>query len=224
MDAQEALLTTRAMRRFTAEDVSDAEVWTCLRAAAQAPSGGNAQPWHFLVVRDRARKQVLAAIYRRAYDRYERALDTATPHFRSDAERESFARTRRAARHLAEHLDESPVLVLVLMARIDLTLRDAEGPIDIGTVGASVYPAVQNLMVAARALGIGTALTTVCRAAWDEVRAVCDVPDRFELAALVPMGRPRGRFGRAPRKPVAVVTSWDRFGERREAPPEGAAP
>jgi nitroreductase len=218
MDALEALRTTRAMRRYTDADVSDAEVWSCLRAAIQAPSGGNAQPWHFLVVRDPGRRRALGEVYRRAYDRYERALEAAEPSFRSDSERHAFERTRRAARHLADHLGEAPVLVLVLMPRVDLTLHDRGGAIDIGTLGASVYPAVQNLMVAARALGIGTALTTVCRSAWEEVRPICEIPERFELAALVPMGRPRGRFGVAPRKPAAVVTSWERYGARRPDP------
>jgi nitroreductase len=83
-----------------------------------------------------------------------------------------------------------------------------------------VYPAVQNLMIAARALGIGTTLTTVARIEHDELRRVCEIPDRFEVAALVPMGRPRGRFGVAPRRPVESLTSWDRF-PNRAAPAAG---
>ncbi len=219
MDALEALLTNRAMRRYTDEPVTDAEVWTCLRAAIQGPSGGNIQPWRFQVVRDPDLKTRIAALYQRAYARYERALLASHPGFRSEAERESFERTLRASRHLAGHLAETPVLVLVWMAAVDLTLRDAQGPLDIGSVQASVYPAVQNLLVAARALGIGTALTTVARVEGQALREACGAPDRFELAALVPMGRPRGRFGVAPRKPVEAVTYWDRWGERRPAPP-----
>lgn len=216
MDALEAIRTTRAMRRYGDEPVRDEEIWECLRAAVQAPSGGNVQPWRFLVVRDSEQKRRLGAIYRRAYDRYEAALLASQPAFRSDAEARSFERTRRASRHLAEHLAESQALVLVLMPKIDLTLHDAEGPLDIGTLHASVYPAVQNLMVAARALGIGTALTTVFRIYQDQVRDACAIPERFEIAALVPMGRPLGRFGVAPRRPVESVTFWDRYGERRE--------
>ena len=100
------------------------------------------------------------------------------------------------------------------MPCIDLTLEDSQGRMDIGTLHASVYPAVQNLMVAARVLGIGTALTTVFRIYQNEVREICGIPDRHEIAALVPMGRPRGRFGIAPRKPVEAVTHWDRYGNR----------
>jgi len=215
MDALEAIRTTRAMRRYSDEPVSDEEILTCLRAAQQGPSGGNIQPWRFLVVRDVEAKQRVADLYRLAYDRYERALVASLPPFRSDADRERFERTRRASRHLAEHLPDAQALVLVWMHDIDLTLHDDAGPIDIGRVDASVYPAVQNLMIAARALGIGTALTTVLRGVQAELREVLGVPDRLQLAAMVPMGRPRGRFGVAPRKPVEAVTDWDHYGRKR---------
>jgi nitroreductase len=218
MDALEALLTTRAMRRFTDEPVSDEDVWTCLRAACQAPSGGNVQPWQFLVVRDPETKRSLAGIYQRAYDRYEAALLAQLPPFRSAADREGFFRSMRAARHLAEHLAEVPVLVLVLAHRVELGIEDDQGRLDIGPIWASVYPAVQNLMVAARALGLGSALTTVIRVYQDEAREACGIPDRLEIAALVPIGRPRGRFAVAPRKPAEALTHWDRFGQRREGP------
>ncbi|MES4791790.1 MAG: hypothetical protein C4321_01320, partial [Chloroflexota bacterium] len=70
--------------------------------------------------------------------------------------------------------------------------------------------------LAARSLGIGTTLTTVIRIHQDEVRELLGIPERYEIAALVPMGRPRGRFGIAPRKPLSAVTHWDRFGNRRQ--------
>ena len=87
---------------------------------------------------------------------------------------------------------------------------------DIGRLDASVYPAVQNFCVAARSLGLGTALTTVIRIHTAEVLAELGVPEgRFEIAALVPVGRPVGRFGVAPRKPADAVTHWDTWGDRR---------
>ena len=90
---------------------------------------------------------------------------------------------------------------------------------DIGRLDASVYPAVQNFCLAARALGLGTALTTVIRIHTVEVLAALGVPEgRFEIAALVPLGRPAGRFGVAPRRPAASVTHWNRWGEKRTAP------
>ena len=155
LDVIETIRTTRAMRRYSDEPVTDDEIWSCLRAAVQAPSGGNLQPWRFLVVRDPEIKSQLGDVYRRAYDRYEPALLASLPEFPNEAAREAFDRTRRASRHLAEHLGDAQALVLFLMPRIDLTLTDDEGPLDIGTLHASVYPAVQNFMVAARSLGIG---------------------------------------------------------------------
>lgn len=215
MDAIEAIMTLRAIRRFTGEPVTEDEVLTCLRAARQAPSGGNIQPWQFLVVRDQGTREALGEIYRRAYARYEPAMLAATPPFRDEAEAERHRRTVESARHLAEHLAEAPVIVLFLMPNISMTLHDAEGPLDVGTPYASLYPAVQNFMLAARALGIGTTLTTVIRVYQDEARQLLGIPDRYEIAALVPMGRPRGRFGVAPRKPLSAITHWDRFGNRR---------
>jgi nitroreductase len=215
VDAIEAIMTLRAIRRFTGEPVTEDEVLTCLRAARQAPSGGNIQPWQFLVVRDQGTREALGEIYRRAYARYEPAMLAATPPFRDEAEAERHRRTVESARHLAEHLAGAPVIVLFLMPNISMTLHDAEGPLDVGTPYASLYPAVQNFMLAARALGIGTTLTTVIRVYQDEARQLLGIPDRYEIAALVPMGRPRGRFGVAPRKPLSAITHWDRFGNRR---------
>ena len=215
MELYEALLTTRAIRRYTDEPVTDDEIVHCLRAAVQGPSGGNIQPWQFLVVRDADVRRRLGDVYRRAYDRYERALLAVLPPFRSEEDETSFHRTLRASRHLAEHLGEAPALVLFLMPGISMTLTDEDGDLDVGTPYASVYPGIQNFLLAARGLGIGTALTTVYRIHQDEVREICAIPDRYEVVALVPMGRPTGRFGMARRRPAETLTHWDRFGEKR---------
>jgi nitroreductase len=215
VDLYDALMTTRAMRRFTDEPVSEDDVRACLRAAVQAPSGGNIQPWQFLVVTDVDTRRAIADLYRRAYDRYERALLAGLPPFRSADDEDSFMRSVRSSRHLAEHLAEVPALVLFLMPDISMTLTDDDGPLDVGTPYASVYPAVQNFMLAARGLGLGTTLTTVYRIHHDELRTLCGIPDRHQVVALVPIGRPRGRFGVARRRPVEAITHWNRFGRRR---------
>jgi nitroreductase len=217
MDLFEALTTTRAVRRFTAEPVTDAEILHCIRIATQAPSGGNIQPWQFLVVTDPELKRAVGEVYRRAYARYEPALLAARPPARSPEDEAAFERMASASRHLAEHMGEAPAMVLVLMPRISMSLRDAEGELDVGTPYASVYPAVQSFMLAARGLGIGTTLTTVYRIYQDEVRALCGVPDRYEIVALLPMGRPRGRFGVGRRRPAEQMTHWNRFGATRAA-------
>jgi nitroreductase len=211
----EGLMTTRAMRRFTDEPVTVAEVEAILRAAQQGPSGGNIQPWHFLVVADPTERAWLGELYGRAYRRYEAALLAGMPPIGDESRRTAWERTLAASRHLADHLDEAPVIVLVAMPDISMGLVDDEGPLDVGTPYASVYPAVQNLLLAARSLGIGGVITTVHRIHHDEVRDHFGVPETHQLVALVPLGRPRGRFGVAPRRPVEQVTHWDRWGERR---------
>jgi nitroreductase len=215
IEAIDAIMTTRAIRRFTGEPVGDDDLRICLAAAQQAPSGGNVQPQQYVVVTDRAMRDELARWYRAAFDRYERTLPDASA-FKAEAQAESWERTRRLSRHLADHLAEAPALVLFLQPLIPWTPSDDDGEMDIGRLDASVYPAVQNFCVAARSLGLGTALTTVIRIHTAEVLAALGVPaGRFEIAALVPVGRPVGNFGVAPRRPAAAVTHWDRWGERR---------
>ncbi len=162
IDAIEALMTTRAIRRFTDEPVSDEEIAICLRAAQQAPSGGNVQPQQYVVVTDSDTKAEIAQLYRSSFDRYEKSLPDASA-FRDEAQAESWRKTRVASRHLADHVQEAPAIVFFLQPIIPWTPSDDEGPMDIGRLDASVYPAVQNFCVAARALGIGTSLTTVIR-------------------------------------------------------------
>lgn len=216
VDALEALMTLRSLRRYTDEPVTDEEIMTCIRAAVQAPNGGNVQPWQFVVVTDRTVKEAVAAVYQRAYNRYERAAIAALPTGRPPEEVAAKARSHRAARYLAEHLADAPALVFVLMNNLPWVRHDEEGPMDIGPLWGSVFPAVQNLMLAARALGIGTALTTVFRIYQNDMRAALAIPAIYEIAAMIPMGRPKGKFGVAPRKPAEQVTHWNGFGNRRE--------
>jgi nitroreductase len=215
LDAIETIMTTRAMRRYSDRPVSDDDIVTCLRAAQQGPSGGNVQPQQYVVVQDPALRAEVGRLYREAFDRYERSLPE--PSEFPDAERAAaWKRSRDASRHLADHLGEVPVIVVFLQPLIPWGSVDAEGPMDIGRLDASVYPAVQNFCVAARALGLGTALTTVIRIRSAELLDLLGVPaGKFEVAALTPLGHPTGRFGVAPRKPVAAVTHWDRWGDKR---------
>jgi nitroreductase len=214
-DVIEAIMTTRAMRRFSDRPVDDADIETCLRAAQQAPSGGNVQPQQYVVVTDAAMRAVVGNFYRRAFDRYERSLPEPAS-FADERQAAAWSRTRDASRHLADHIGRAPALVLFLQPLIPWAPSDDDGPMDIGRLDASVYPAVQNFCVAARALGLGTALTTVIRIHSDQVLAALAVPaGRFEIAALTPVGHPTGRFGVAPRKPAAAVTHWNTWGDKR---------
>jgi nitroreductase len=200
MDALEAIMTTRAIRRFTDEPVADDDLWTCLRAAQQAPSGGNVQPTRYLVVTDPSLRASLGELYLSAFTRY----TEASPDRRTD---DVTARIGRSALHLAQNLASVPVIVFFLMPRVPSLV---EG-IDIGPVHASVYPAVQNFCVAARALGLGTTLTTVIRVHQAEVLELLGVPGRWEIAAMVPLGHPAERFSVAVRHDVADLTSFNRW-------------
>ncbi|MFN0090375.1 MAG: nitroreductase family protein [Acidimicrobiales bacterium] len=211
----DALMTTRAMRRFSDDPVSAEVVEAILAAAVQAPSGGNIQPYQFLVVTDPDKRAALGEIYLRSWLRYEPAVAKITPPAKTPEAARAQARNLAATDHLARSLAAVPVLVLVLVPRISMAVTDDEGTMDVGPVHASVYPAVQNLALAARAYGLGTVLTTVYRVYEDEVRAVCAVPDRYEVAALLPLGRPTGRWGVARRRPAPSITSWNTFGARR---------
>jgi nitroreductase len=198
MDVWEAIRTTRSMRRLDPErDVSDQDVSKILDAATRGATGGNSQPVRWLVVRDPEMRRRVGEIYGRsakiALRRYEAAAAT-DPNVR---------RMLNSAHHLADHMGEAPVLILPC----------ARG--ERGWVESSVYPGVQNLMLAARALGLGTTLTTIHRREEEAVKAVLGIPDEVHTYCIIPVGHPLGRWGEAPRRPFEEVTYWDRWGEKR---------
>ncbi len=203
MDVFEAIGTLRAMRRLKPDPVSDEDVWKVLDAAIKAPSGGNRQPWNFIVVRDPEIRRRLGEYY---LDAWGKAYAGGPGRARLDDPRS--ARVYRSAEHLAHHLAEAPVLIIV-------TLRK-DGPTLPPLAGSSIYPAIQNLMLAARALGLGTTLTTLHKLHEREVKELLGIPEQVETMALIPLGRPKGRFGPPTRLPVEKVVYWERWGERRE--------
>ncbi|HVD00276.1 MAG TPA: nitroreductase family protein [Candidatus Dormibacteraeota bacterium] len=200
MDVLEAIKTTRAMRRLDPErPVTDGQLKILIDAATRGPAGGGNERARFIVIRAPQVKQRLGEIYRRA-------AEVALAHYEEAARTdEQAARMLKSAWHLADHLGESPALVLV-------TARGRRG-----TVEASVYPGVQNLMLAARALGLGTTLTTIHQQYEEEVKQLLGIPEQELTFCLVPVGYPLGRWAEARRKPVTEVAYWDRWGN----PPPG---
>ena len=209
IDLFEAIGTLRALRRFTDEPVSDEDLWTLLEAAIMAPSGGNRQPWNFIVIRDPETKRRIGEYYKRAWDETYGKLPAPTPS--STESNEGLGRAYRSAEYLAQHLDETPVLIMV-------TTRGA----GFGTsvTGSSIFPAVQNMMLAARALGLGSTITTLHRMYEDDVKKLLSIPDEIETMALIPIGHPVGKFGPPRRLPVHQVVFWEKWGETRERKPE----
>jgi nitroreductase len=195
--------TQRAMRRLHTDPIPDEDLWKILDAATKAPNGGNRQPWNFVVVRDAAAKTKIATWYLEAWKKaYGGAMKDA---MLADA---NMAKTYRSADYLANHMAEVPVLVLATVKKEMFAI----GP----TLGASIYPAVQNLMLAARALGLGTALTTLHKMHEEDVKQLLGIPDDVETMALIPVGRPKGQFGPVRRMPVEKVVYWDAWGAKRD--------
>jgi nitroreductase len=192
----DAIHSQRAIRHFSTQPVSDEAIETLLRAAICAPSGGNRQPWRFLVMRDATLKRQLGQWYLAAWQ-------TAT------AGMEVLSQPYRHGAALAQQMATVPVLIL---ACIDHgTAEPGPGPV---TRGASIYPAVQNLLLAARALGLGTVLTTLHTQYEREIKALLHIPATVETAALIPVGYPAEgiRFGRARRRPLSEVVFHERWG------------
>ena len=215
MELDDAIMTLRSMRRLTNDPpVTDAEIEHCLRAAVQAPSGGNVQPWQFVVLTDQEQRDRVAAVYQRASRRYLAAIDAARPPAADEDAERSWQRGAALTQHLADHLADTPIVLFVLTPYPNI-LTDDEGPIEIGGLEASIFPAVQNFLLAARGLGLGTTLTTLVKVYEDEIKDICGIKAHHELVALVPVGRPVGRFGTPPRRPAETVTSWNTYGNRR---------
>lgn len=200
----EVIGTQRAMRRLKPDPVPEEYIKKIIWAATRAPSGGNRQGWRWLVVTDPEAKKKIQEWYNEGWSKM---IDSGYGAGAGlpEEERQSNERVMKSATYLAEHMHEVPVLIFAC----SLT-----GNGDI-TSGSSIYPAVQNLMLAARALGLGTALTTVHRGRQKEVRELLGIPESVETAALIPVGWPKGKFGSGFRKPVEDVTYWEKWGAKK---------
>jgi nitroreductase len=205
--------TQRAIRRFRPDPVPDAAIRRVLEAATRAPSARGAEPWAFVVVRDPGTRAAIAAHYRAAWEAGER-FTAATDADRDVRDRPHYARMMRAAGELAADLAVAPVLIACCLDRRRLgPLAAPDGTLRSPAAAyASILPAVQNLLLAARALGLGTTLTTLHRRFEPELKRLLDVPAPVEVVALVPLGRPRDGFGKTRRRPLDDVAFLDRWG------------
>jgi nitroreductase len=192
----EGLATTRAIRRYRPEPIPTDDLATILWHAGRAPSGSNRQPFRFLVLRDGPAATEARAVLGESF----RAGWAA----KRDADGYRPSRFADSMQHYVDHFEESPVVVLVCLARY----RSAT-PYE----GASVYPACQNLLLAARGLGYGGALTMWHLGVEDELRRILGVPDDVALSACITLGLPVGRHGPVRRRPVGEITYDDRWGE-----------
>jgi nitroreductase len=208
----EALHSTPARRYLSTAPISDDVLRAILDAAVRGPSGGNRQSWAWLVVRDPAIKERIAGWYREGWDRAYGSRREQILAAEPTADGMS-SRSFLAAEHLAMHLAEAPVWIFPV-------LRHAAGSVN-PRLGSSIYGAAQQLMLAARAFGIGATLTTLYAGHEDDVREILGLPDDALTMALIPLGYPRrGRWAQPKRRPVEEVVHFDGWGRMRERPPQ----
>jgi nitroreductase len=203
-DLFEIMSTTRSMRRLKSDPVPDELIRKILEAGACAANGGNTQRWRFLVIKDAKTKQAVQTWYKRAFD------EVVGPRYATSAPppgvtAERYARQHSAVQYLTDHFHEAPVWIVAC--------------IDEGTArptrwsGASIYPAVQNMLLAARALGLGSTLTTRHLLYEKEAEAAMGLPEGVHSYAILPIGYPMGRFGPVGRGKLADITYQDKWGQ-----------
>ncbi len=203
----EIMYTCRAMRRLKPDPVPEALLLKLVEAACQAPSGSNAQNGRWIVVRDPAQKAKLAELNMKTFQVYTGpggARAASMPHTTDEAR----ARMLEAVRWQAEHFAEVPAHIVACLEMGDRA-RDS---FSAGAgAGGSVWPGVQNLLLAARALGLGATPTTFAIADRRAAKEVLGLPENIEPFCLIPVGYPLGKFGPVTRRPVSEVMRWDRW-------------
>ena len=227
------MYTTRAMRRFKPDPIPESVLLELVDAALQGPSGSNAQNWTFIIVRDRAQKERIAALWKPTWNFYLETFAKAEARPGEDVA----ARDRMIAvgTQMVENLANIPAIVCVGVKRDEAlakvlsspkTLRSARRHLGLGGTlklltngtrtsaiadGSTAYPAVQNLLLAARALGLGAVLTTPHFFVPGSFEQLLGIPKTVTLAAIIPVGYPLGKFGPVKRPPAEAVVSWDRY-------------
>jgi nitroreductase len=216
MELIETLRTTAAIRDFQPEPIADAVVHRILDNARFAPSGGNRQGWAVVVVKDQQTRTALRYLYLPAWYEYlaQRAagLTPWAPITDRDAEMRAVeaARDMPAGTGFPENLDQVPVLLAVFVDLRALAAVDRDLPRYTFAGGASVYPFVWNVLLAAREEGLGGVVTTMAIGREAEVKALFDAPDELALAAVVALGRPVHQPRKLTRQPVESFATVDR--------------
>lgn len=205
MNLREAIETTGTCRFYLPDPVPEDVLRRVLDATRWAPTGGNRQGVRFVVVRDASMRRALADLYLPLWEQYA-SRATVKPGA-------PLPKLLANADHMARHLHEVPVLVVVCAQTADLMATDRHlGRVSV-VAGASIYPSVQNLLLAARAEGLGTALTTLLCAVEPKVKELLAIPDDVATAALIPMGYPaRGFPAKLARRPLEESVFADRYG------------
>jgi nitroreductase len=192
MPLGEAMFSLRAIRRLKPDPIPDTDIRDMLEAAIRAPNGGNQQQWHFLVIKDANVKEAFAKLYHEAW--------WAKRHDAGISGPEDMPRHYQSSMRLANEIGDAPIIVVVCA-----TIKGT------GPMGSAI-PAVQNLLLAGRALGIGGTITTLHACVEERIHELLGIPPTAQVIYCIPMGYPQGNFGPNTRKPLAEVSSYDSWG------------
>jgi nitroreductase len=217
MDLFDVMYSAGSIRRLRSDPVPDEIIRKILDAAIRAPSGSNAQSWLFIVIKDREVRQKLGAVYKKASDILVK-LYAGVPR-PSHMDENRYQRFMQAVMHLFEHMGDAPVL-LVPCLKASMWTGASNLPADIRArmattarlAGSSIYPAVQNVILACRAFGLGTVLTTIHAFFEEEVREILHLPADVQTYALMPIGYPQGHHYPVKRKALREVACLDLYG------------
>jgi nitroreductase len=205
-DVWEVLSTARTIRRFSDEPVDDATLGKCLEAASWAPNGANAQAWRFVVLRSEEQRAAVAEAARTVLQVIESVYGMSRP---AEDDQSRFARNNRATYELHDRAGER---TSVLFCTYNYATASEL------LLGGSIYPAMQNFLLAARAQGLGTCITSWASYGGEEIlRKAVGIPDDWLLAGHVVLGWPRGKHGPVRRRPLGDVVDLDRWDQPAEA-------
>lgn len=213
MELYDAMSTLRAVRRLRPEPIPADVLDRVLTAATWAPTGGNHQSWRIIAVTDAALKQGLEDLYRPHWEGY---IPGYQAHMQNmpPAERESSRKALESGTYLATHMHAAPVICVFCFNFDHITVTDAGLDRKSVVGGGSIYPAVQNLLLAARNEGLGCVLTTLLCIEEPQVKALLHIPEQWHTAAYVPLGYPvLGGHGPIARKPISKMVYRNTFGE-----------
>lgn len=207
MDVIEAMQTMNACRHYKFDPVSDELLAKVLNAARWAATGSNNQPVTYVVVRDAAKRRAI-------HDLYQPIWDMVVKKYMSGEIKSGFSsKFLNNVDHFARHIADIPVLIVVCARWQDLTALDASLGRTVLTPGSSIYPAVQNLMLAARNEGLGTVLTTLLVLSENEIKKLLNIPEELATAAVITLGWPDKPFPKKlKRKPLSEIAYLDSHG------------
>jgi len=213
MDLYDAMSTLRAVRRLKPDPIPKDVLHRILEAATWAPTGGNTQPWRVVVVEDADKKKALAELYRAgwyAYSEHHRSLIKDAP----ESVRVTTEKMLDAGNYLADHFADTPAILIFCFNPKNMAITDAKLSRISVVGGGSIYPAVQNTLLACRVEGLGCVLTTLLCQNEEEVRSILEIPEPWGTAAAIPIGYPvRGGHGPISRRSVEKLVFQDTWGE-----------